>query len=107
MMTRNETMQTIQHKLPETEEALQDIAANPRTTRPLAEAESAAQSAVELATMAAHKARGLLENGQAVAAEGIAATTRWVEEVARDKPLRSLGMVAVAGVIVGLLIGRR
>lgn len=64
-------------------------------------------NASELAERAARSVRCLADDGRALAAERIDAAAKWVEVGTREKPLRALGIVAAAGVIVGLLLARR
>jgi len=61
----------------------------------------------DVANRAAQSVRGAFEDGRALASERIDATARWVGDTTRQNPVRTLGMVAIAGIVVGLLIGRR
>lgn len=65
------------------------------------------RSASNLATRAANAVRSLIGDGRAMAVERIDATADRVGTAAREKPMRTLGIVAAAGLVVGLLLGRR
>jgi len=70
-------------------------------------ADVATKAASDVATKAAQSVRGLVEESRAAATQGLDATTKWVGDVTRDNPVRTLGIVLAVGVVVGLLIGRR
>ncbi len=81
-------------------DAMKDFASS-STPQPAAERLSA------VAGKAAQSVREIVGEGKAVAAEQLDATTRWVGTVTRDNPLRTLGVIAAVGVVIGLLVGRR
>jgi ElaB/YqjD/DUF883 family membrane-anchored ribosome-binding protein len=69
------------------------------------------QAAVErlgaVAGKAAQSVREIVDEGKAVAAERFDAGAEWVGTVTRENPMRTLGVVAAVGVVIGLLLGRR
>ena len=63
-----------------------------------------------LGTFARHTlstVHGVVDEGKAVARDQFDATTRWVGNATKENPLRALGIVAAAGLVLGLLLGRR
>lgn len=92
-----------------TKDAMKDYASssNPHLASDARLSDVASKAASDVATKAAQSVRGLVDESRAAATQRIDATTKWVGEATRDNPLRSLGIVAAIGVVIGLLIGRR
>lgn len=60
-----------------------------------------------VAGKAAQSVREIVDEGKAVAAERFDAGAQWVGAITRENPMRTLGVVAAVGVVIGLLLGRR
>ncbi len=91
-------------------DAMKDFASstNPAPVTGMADvAAKAAQSARDIMEDSRKTVRDLLHDGKTVAAQGLDATTHWVGTATRENPMRTLGIVAAVGVILGLLMGRR
>lgn len=69
--------------------------------------EVASKAASQVASTAANSIRGLVDEGRTMATEQLDATARWVDETTRAHPLRTLGIAALIGLVVGLIVGRR
>ena len=89
----------------ETKDAMKDYASStsPHLGGDVRFAEVASKAASDVAAKAAQSARSLMDEGKAAATEGL----HWVNEHTRATPMRSLGIAAAVGLIIGLLISRR
>lgn len=56
---------------------------------------------------AAQSVREIIDEGKAVAAERFDAGALWIGNAARENPMRTLGVAAAVGILIGLLLGRR
>ena len=57
----------------------------------------------DVASKAAQSARMLMDEGKHAATEGL----QYVNEYTRSSPMRSLGIAAAVGLVLGLLLSRR
>ena len=51
--------------------------------------------------------REAMRGGKASVVDQYDVATKWAGNMARNKPLRTFGVVAAAGLVIGLLLGRR
>lgn len=89
----------------ETKDAMKDYASSrsPHLGSDVRFSDVASKAASEVASKAAQSARSLMDEGKAAATEGL----HWVNEHTRATPMRSLGIAAAVGLIIGMLISRR
>ncbi|MGH8619681.1 MAG: DUF883 family protein [Burkholderiales bacterium] len=104
-------MQTTTYPNTTGKDAMKDFASSanppPAETRIADVAAKAAKSAREIVEEGRKSVRELVDEGKTAAAQRFDATTEWVGATTRENPLRTLGIAAVVGIVVGLLIGRR
>ena len=86
-------------------DAMKDYASskNPHMGSDVRFSEVASKAASDVASKAAQSARTLMDEGKAAATEGL----HWVNEYTRATPMRSLGIAAAVGLVIGMLITRR
>jgi ElaB/YqjD/DUF883 family membrane-anchored ribosome-binding protein len=89
----------------ETNDAMKDYASskNPHLGSDVRFSDVASKAASDVASKAAQSARSLMDEGKAAATEGL----HWVNEHTRATPMRSLGIAAAVGLVIGMLISRR
>lgn len=49
----------------------------------------------------------VVDDGKTAAKVQYEATSRWIGDTTRENPVRALSIVAAAGLVIGLLLGRR
>lgn len=88
-----------------TKDAMKDYASskNPQMGSDVRFSEVAGKAASDVAAKAAQSARSLMDEGKQYANEGL----HWVNEHTRATPMRSLGIAAAVGLVLGMLISRR
>lgn len=60
-----------------------------------------------MASAAADTVRKAVNDSKAAVTGQYDTTTKWMGNMTRTKPLRTLGVAAVVGVVIGLFMGRR
>ena len=97
-------MQTFSTKDETNKDAMKDYASskNPHLGSDVRLSDVASKAASDVATKAAQSARQLVDEGKAAATEGL----HWVNEYTRATPMRSLGIAAAVGLVIGMLISR-
>ena len=97
-------MQTYSTRDDVNKDAMKDYAssANPHMASDVRFADVASKAASDVAAKAAQSARSLMDEGKAAATEGM----HWVNEYTRATPMRSLGIAAAVGLVIGMLISR-
>jgi ElaB/YqjD/DUF883 family membrane-anchored ribosome-binding protein len=98
-------MQTYSTRDDLNKDAMKDYASssNPHMGGDVRFSEVASKAASDVAAKAAQSARSLMDEGKAAANEGL----QWVNEYTRATPMRSLGIAAAVGLVIGMLISRR
>jgi len=98
-------MQTFSTTLEENKDAMKDYASskNPHLGSDVRFSDVASKAAADVASKAAQSARMLMDEGKHAATEGL----QYVNEYTRSSPMRSLGIAAAVGLVLGLLLSRR
>lgn len=88
----------------ETRDAMKDYASSnsPHLGSDMRFSDVASKAASDVASKAAQSARTLVDEGKAYATEGL----HWVNEHTRATPMRSLGIAAAVGLVIGMLLSR-
>jgi ElaB/YqjD/DUF883 family membrane-anchored ribosome-binding protein len=86
-------------------DAMKDYASskNPHMGSDVHFSEVASKAASDVANKAMQSARTLMDEGKVAANHGL----EWVNEHTRATPMRSLGIAACIGLVIGMLISRR
>lgn len=98
-------MQTYSTRDDHNKDAMKDYASstNPHMGSDVRFSEVAGKAASDVAAKAAQSARTLMDEGKHAASEGL----NYINEYTRATPMRSLGIAAAVGLVIGMLISRR
>lgn len=102
-------MQTFSTKDDVNSDVMKDYASssNPHMGSDVRLTDVASKAASDVAAKAKQTARSLVDEGKHAATEGFYATSRWVNDTTAAHPMRTLGIAAGVGLVIGMLIARR